>query len=343
MNKFLIFVFLIFWLFGCVWEYQNHHVIQQSQQVTQSDLQETLKNFDISQLKDLQNTTFYSTPDLEFLDFLVERIDKSTQKVWVEVYIFTEKRLQKALVDAHKRWVDVKIILEKNVYKAPNLNRKTFEYFEKNWVKVVWSESKNYALNHTKMMILDEEVFVSTGNYSYSTFRYNREFFLSFKDVEVKNILEEIFLRDFEWVPFQIDFPNLVLSPFSSRTKLETLISSAQKNILMYSLNFSDKSLKNLLIQKQQEWVKIQIIFPDEKKVDSNSEVLQEFRNAGIEFVQVTKPSIHAKSILVDEQFLYIGSINFSHPSITRNREIGFLLKNTDIIEQFMKIFNEDF
>jgi len=65
-------------------------------------------------------------------------------------------------------------------------------------VKVVWSESKNYALNHTKMMILDEEVFVSTGNYSYSTFRYNREFFLSFKDVEVKNILEEIFLHDFE-------------------------------------------------------------------------------------------------------------------------------------------------
>ena len=137
-------------------------------------------------------------------------------------------------------------------------------------------------------------------------------------------------------------FPNLVLSPFSTRTKLETLISSAQSEILMYSLNFSDRSLKNLLIEKQKSGVNVKIIFPDEKRVDSNSEIIKDFRNAGIQFVQISKPSIHAKSILVDGQFLYVGSINFSHPSITRNREIGFLLKNTEIISQFITIFNKD-
>jgi hypothetical protein len=34
---------------------------------------------------------------------MVEKIESSKDKVYVEVYIFTEKRLRKALIDAHKR------------------------------------------------------------------------------------------------------------------------------------------------------------------------------------------------------------------------------------------------
>jgi hypothetical protein len=34
---------------------------------------------------------------------MVEKINNSKEKVFVEVYIFTEKRIRKALVDAHNR------------------------------------------------------------------------------------------------------------------------------------------------------------------------------------------------------------------------------------------------
>jgi phosphatidylserine/phosphatidylglycerophosphate/cardiolipin synthase-like enzyme len=122
---------------------------------------------------------------LDWLDAMVKKIEQSQDRVWVEVYIFTEKRLQKALIDAHKRGIDVKIILEKNVYKAPSLNKKTFQNFEKNGIDVVWSDWEDYSLNHTKMMILDNEFLLSTGNYSYSTFKINREFFISGKDSEM--------------------------------------------------------------------------------------------------------------------------------------------------------------
>jgi phosphatidylserine/phosphatidylglycerophosphate/cardiolipin synthase-like enzyme len=34
---------------------------------------------------------------------MVDKINSSKKRVYVEVYIFTEKRLRKALLDAHKR------------------------------------------------------------------------------------------------------------------------------------------------------------------------------------------------------------------------------------------------
>jgi phosphatidylserine/phosphatidylglycerophosphate/cardiolipin synthase-like enzyme len=58
---------------------------------------------------------------------MVENINSSKKRVYVEVYIFTEKRLRKALIDAHKRGVEVKVLLEKNVYKASSLNNDTYK------------------------------------------------------------------------------------------------------------------------------------------------------------------------------------------------------------------------
>jgi phosphatidylserine/phosphatidylglycerophosphate/cardiolipin synthase-like enzyme len=40
---------------------------------------------------------------LDLLDEMVSKIDNSKSRVYVEVYIFTEKRLKKALINAHKR------------------------------------------------------------------------------------------------------------------------------------------------------------------------------------------------------------------------------------------------
>ncbi len=341
--KKIISCLLFLFLASCQVEYVVFHDYKKEAQDV-SMVQETLlKTFSLDDLEELSDTTLQATPDLKFLEELVEKINSSQQRVWVEVYIFTETRLQKALIQAYERWVDVKVILEKNVYKAPSMNKKAFQNFEKHGIPVVWSNAKNYALNHTKMMIVDDEAVVSTGNYSYSSFRYNREFFLIFADQKIIQILSDIFLKDFVWEKYETHHPNLILSPFSTRTKFEYLLGNAQKKIQMYSLNFSDSRIKQLLIDKHKSWVQVEIIFPDDKKVDSNSEILQDFRKAGISFVQVSKPPIHAKSILVDEKYLYVGSVNFSSASIERNREIGFLLKNPEIIKEFLKIFQTDF
>lgn len=341
MKKIILLLFLF--LFSCSNEYINYHKQNQDYNYDNLVIQNEIKDFSYESIWYLSWITLKSTPDLFLLQEMVEKIEDAKEKVYVEVYIFTEKRLRNAIIKAHKKWVDVKVLLEKNVYGATTLNNETYKLFEKNWIDVKRSNVENYSLNHTKLMIVDNEAILSTWNYSYSSFKYNREFFLFIKNIEILNKLHEIFKADFSWIKKNIYHNNLILSPFYSREKLEFILKNASESIKIYSLNFSDESIKNILINKQKEWIEVKIIFPDIKKVDSNKEIIQEFEKAWIQVKLLKKEDLHAKSILIDWKYLYIWSINFSYYSINENREIWLLISNEEIIKDFLKIFLSDF
>lgn len=337
MKKILI--FFLFLLFSCQNEYIDFHQNKEIEKQTQIQI----NSFSFDEIQYLSWITLKNTPDLELLHELTEKIDNAKSRVYVEVYIFTEKRLRKALIEAKKRWLDIKVVLEKNIYMAWNLNIETFQDLKKAWIEIMYSNPENYSLNHTKMMIIDDEVIVSTWNYSYSTFRYNREFFIFIKNKELLENFLEIFKNDFAWIKKNINHSNLVLSPFSSRGKLEYLLKNANKSINIYAHNFSDENIINLLIEKQKDWIDIKIILPDTKKVSSNQNEIKLLQKNNINLKLIDKPEIHAKSILIDWKYLYIWSVNFSQYSIDKNREIWLLIKNEDLIEKFLNIFNIDF
>lgn len=337
MKKLLL--ILIFLIFSCQNEYVEFHNAKNSELQTQKEI----SNFSFDQIEYLTWLTLKKTPDLDFLDELTTKIDASQKRVYVEVYIFTEKRLKKSLIDAKKRWVDVRVVLEKNIYLAWNLNKDTFKDLEKNGIEVVYSNQENYSLNHSKLMIIDDLVVISTGNFSYSTFKYNREFFLLLEKQKYLEVFLDIFQNDFLWNKKNISNWNLVLSPFSSRTKLEYLLENAQSSIKMYVHNISDNSIINKIIDKNTSWVDVKILLPDLKKVSSNENEIEIFKNNKINYKLIDKPEIHAKTILIDEKYLYIWSINFSQASMDKNREIWLLIKNEEIIKDFLAIFNDDF
>jgi phosphatidylserine/phosphatidylglycerophosphate/cardiolipin synthase-like enzyme len=47
------------------------------------------------------------------------------------------------------------------------------------------------------MLIIDDEALISTGNYSYSSFAYNREFFMQIRDPDFVEKLTQVFDADF--------------------------------------------------------------------------------------------------------------------------------------------------
>lgn len=337
MKKLILFFFLF--LFSCQNEYINFH----NENKKNIQIQEELNHFSFDKIEYLSGLTLKITPDIKLLDDITNQIDNAKIRVYVEVYIFTEKRIKKALIDAKKRWLDVKVLLEKNVYLANNLNTATFKELEKNWIEIKYSNSDNYALNHSKMMVIDEQVMVSTANYSYSSFKYNRDFFLFLKNEKILKVFLDIFESDFNGTKKNIYQNNLLLSPFSSRKKIEYGIKNAKKTIQMYVENFSDKDIIQLLINKRKQWVRIQIIFPDLKKVSSNREEIKLFKDNNIDIKMIQKPVIHAKSLLIDEKYLYLWSENFSSYSLDKNREIWLFIINSEIIREFIAIFKADF
>jgi phosphatidylserine/phosphatidylglycerophosphate/cardiolipin synthase-like enzyme len=51
---------------------------------------------------------------------------------------------------------------------------------------------------------------------------------------------------------------------------------------------------------------------------------------------------IHAKVIIIDRKAAFIGSINFSKYSIDRNRELGIIVMDPEIIRRLEDVFNRD-
>jgi phosphatidylserine/phosphatidylglycerophosphate/cardiolipin synthase-like enzyme len=156
-------------------------------------------------------------------------------------------------------------------------------------------------------------------------------------------IFKKIFLADFTWTSAVPYHPNILLSPDSSRTKIETLIQSANTSLIIYMQYLLDEDIETLILEKANEWVLISTVMPKTYfKQDSNRQQILRLESAGIILHELTPDSIHAKAILVDDIFLYIWSINMSSYSLDYNREMWIIINDTHIIQSFLQQYRQD-
>lgn len=321
-------------------EYQKFQKEKTELEKQNNEIIELAKNFSLEKINFLENTEVFYTPYPKLLTDFTDKIDNAKNEIFFEVYMFTEKRILQSLINAKKRWVTVKVILEKNPYKSENANNKNFEELKKNWVEVVWSNTKNYYLNHSKFFIIDDLTIISTWNLTYSTFTENRDFLVFSYDKNILEKLKQTFLNDFSWKKLDVYDENLVVSPNFSRIKLEKMISESQKNIKIYIQYLNDKSLNNLLVKaKKERNIEIEIII-DQKNFDAeNTNFL---KNNWIKIIPFNWKTMHSKVILIDEKYLFIGSENFSDYSLDKNREMWILLRDEKNISKVLEIFKKD-
>jgi len=339
-----LFVILFFWGLSYIFwdEYIDFRQMQQDVLEFQERVESSRDNFSYDDISEIwADITMHVTPDLEFLDKLVRDIDAAEERVWLEVYIFTEKRILAALKRAHKRWVDVKVLLENNPYMIPHINNKHYNALKDAWVPVKWSDPLNYALNHSKFIVIDDTTYVSTGNYSFASFNANRDIFLELSEESLVQSLAKLFDYDYNHIPYTVIHPNIITSPDNSRNRIEWLFTSAEESIYMYFAYMSDRSLLEKVIETAARWVEVHFITWEDTEKNAQDEV-QRLRAAWVNMYFMRRPKLHTKAVLSDRKTLYIWSINFSYHSFDSNREVGILLRDTHIIQQFQKLFEED-
>jgi len=81
---------------------------------------------------------------------------------------------------------------------AYNINNKAYNKLKKAGINIIWSNKKNYSFNHSKILLIDDLSIISTGNFSYSTFTKNRDFFIFTTDKNIYSKLEENFYNDYK-------------------------------------------------------------------------------------------------------------------------------------------------
>lgn len=326
---FLVFLLLFLNLLSsCSSEYWDYHNKKENDIIVQNNNIESLKKFSINKIED-RDFQILMTPDKTIIDKIIDKINNAKKRVYIETYIFTEKRILKSVLDAKKRWIDVSVILEKNVYWLWNINKKTYESLNQIWVRVVYANQQNYNFTHAKFFIIDNEYIISTWNVSYSTYTQNREFLSVGNYSEDLSYLEKVFQNDFIWEKFSECNHTIISSPNCSRIPLYKIIESSKKSIYIYEQSIDDIEFQDLIISKFKSGIDVRLIIGDINKATSNKATFEKFQNIWIKIIAPKKPYIHAKSFLIDESIFFVWSINLTYNSIENNREIGVIFKNS--------------
>ena len=103
----------------------------------------------------------------------------------------------------------------------------------------------------------------------------------------------------------------------------------------MYQQYIQDESIMSMLMQRPGLDLKF-IVADNDSKEQLVSSPLSQFTHFR------KKPYVHAKMILVDDKYLILSSINMSANSMDKNREIGIVIIDSHLIEQFKDMFERD-
>ncbi len=273
----------------------------------------------------------------------VSAIRGARTRVWMQVYLLTDKGVLSALKERAAAGVDVRVLMEGNVYGQPTINRKAYAALAASGAKVIFSDPSKFNFTHAKWFLADGAWYVGTANFSHAAFADNREFLVSGTGGETLSALEKVFSADFSREPAALEIPPvLVLSPVNSRAKILSVLRSAEKSLDVYAETLSDPDILSELGAAAARGVRVRALLGHPSKISANSGVLAELAAMGVEAYAPKKPYVHAKAAVADGTFAYVGSANYSANSLGRNREAGMLLSGTGAA-WLSGIFDDDF
>lgn len=259
---------------------------------------------------------------------------------------------------------------KKYIQEITNLGA-SYVYFNKK--KLCADEGKTGCFQHGKMIIADNRyLLLSTGNFNTSSFcdleskpsKCNRDYSYVTKNKGVVEFLKSVMDQDITRERWNMKsgiasgHKAVTVSPYS-RPRLISLIRSAKKSVMLQNQYLEDPELNQVLMDKAREGISVKVMVsdfchfgrPKETKKKKSEDIYTSFDGSGIQTRIFTprmkingKPGyLHAKAIVIDGKIGWIGSVNGSVNSTTKNREFGIIFKTRKSVKRLVKVMNDDF
>ena len=262
-------------------------------------------------------------PETSRKALILNAIRAATTSLHAGLYLLTDTSITTALTDAYARSVDVQIVIDDS-FQTSAQNKKNVATLTNAGVPLL--KSKAFTFHHAKYMIIDgKEATIMTCNFTDSSFSSNREVVAKVKDKDAIAALEAIFQADMAGAATTVGLDSLlVVSPDNTREKLNGLIGNAADEIFVAVQAVDDNPFVYMLIGMKMKGVKVRVLIADpaDKKGDAGD--AQWLKSKGVEVRYLPTPYLHEKVILADDK-VFVGSVNLTQTSITKNREIGFV------------------
>jgi phosphatidylserine/phosphatidylglycerophosphate/cardiolipin synthase-like enzyme len=259
------------------------------------------------------------------------------------IYLLTNHTIIHDLEYAHARGVQVRVIIEHHPYGdsgSSSSNQSAYDQLYAADIPIHWSNPA-YSLTHEKTMIVDgTTAYILTMNYTKSAFKANREFGVADTNAADVQEAEAIFNADWNTQPYTPHDPNLFLSPVNSRAHTLALIARATRSIEVYAEEVQDPEVEQALVQAAQRGVQVRLITNSGDA--ANGQGVNVLQSGGVDVHEIKKPYVHAKAIIVDDHWAFVGSENISTSSLDNNRELGVLVNDQNSLSRLTSTFEQD-
>jgi cardiolipin synthase A/B len=280
---------------------------------------------------------------------------KAQKSIRIGIFGISSKEMADQIEKQIKRGIQVTIVCDK--YCKSNEKRAAiFAQLQKAGANIMVA-TKGFSITHWKMFVIDDTLaFISTMNFVSRTnqmrdlgvFTSDRaviQEIISVFDQDVKNAVQQTAVTP------PLTQKNLVWSPNNSEAKLVDLIDASETSIEIWIENMGNEKIHEALERAVRRDVKVRILTSVcgmGMAGDAAYKNLNDLKKRGA-IVKGTPypatesiPYIHAKTITVDHQAVFLGSENFSTNSLTKARELGIIFKDVQIEAKMTALFEKD-
>jgi cardiolipin synthase len=261
------------------------------------------------------------------------------------MYELEDQPAENLLVDARRRGVAVRVILDQAY--ARNQNQAAYTYLSGHGVPVHWSSTR-VDITHQKTLVTDARTaYIMTGNLTPQYYASTRDLIVEDTDPADVGAIEQVFAADYAGTavtPPAAD--DLVWSPGSTGA-LSGIIGAAQHSLLVENEEMSDGDILSALETAARRGVDVEVCMTASPSWTAD---FRQLSQAGVRirtYAATASLYIHAKVIVADPgspaERLFVGSENFSHTSLTENRELGIVLTQPALVAQVASVLQQDF
>ena len=260
---------------------------------------------------------------------LVKGIEKEKKSIEILIFRFDRAEIERALENAAKRGVLVQALIAYTNRGGENNLRKLETRLLAAGVTIART-SDDLVRYHGKMMIIDRRVlYLFAFNFTKLDIEHSRAFAVITKNTKLVQEAAKLFEADTKRQPYTAGLAAFVVSPVNARKELASFVKAARKELLIYDPKISDPAMIRLLEERGKAGVDIKIIGKLTRKSGT---------------MKVCSPPIrlHTRTIVRDQQQVFMGSQSLRKLELDARREIGIIFRDPTVVNRLTKTFEHD-
>jgi cardiolipin synthase len=260
---------------------------------------------------------------------LVQAVKNAKRSIDIVIFRFDRLELEKGLAAAVARGVTVRaLIAHTNRGGEKNLRKLEMRLLEAG--VTVARTADDLTRYHSKMMIVDDTLFVLGFNYTRLDIERTRSFGLVSRDKRLVKEASALFAADCSRQAYAPGHERFVVSPENSRELLTSFLSRAKKQLLIYNVKISDRMMIRVLEERLKAGVEIKIIGKVEKGL------------TGAETRKLAGLRLHVRAIIRDGTTAFVGSQSLRKLELDGRREVGVIVNDSRTAKKMQTVFEAD-